>query len=171
MDKMKKYLFFLFLLCSISVNAQIKREILGVTLGVSTENQVRETLDSKGIKNAETGGMLAAIDVKFGGQIWSSVFFNFYDNKVYSIMFMDSDLLKPTSDLLSIQDFLMDSLAQKYSKYMKNDENSLVFDDDITRIKLSYKISEEKENMHILILSYFDIELLGASALSILDDL
>lgn len=79
---MRKILIILLLLFGVfSTNAQIQRQILGYTLGVSTRSVVVKGLEAKGLFFYLVKG-----GVSFGGYIWDDVRIGFVNGKFASIM-------------------------------------------------------------------------------------
>lgn len=109
---------------SISVNAQIQRQILGYTLGVTSRTVVVKGLKSKGfdlevIKDAANRGPVfysVKGGVSFGGFIWDDVRIGFVNGKFASIMC--------TTYLTDAQSSkLQRALQSKYNKYSTSHTN------------------------------------------------
>lgn len=91
---MKKFILIILIVFSaLSVNAQIKRQILGYTLGVSSRSTVVQGLRNKGF-DLETyeafnqGPIFYQVKggVSFGGVVWDDVRIGFINGKFASIM-------------------------------------------------------------------------------------
>jgi hypothetical protein len=102
-------------------NANINKHIWGITLGISTKQEVIDYLDSKGFsyKEFQEGKVLQAVnDFEFVGVYWKCINYYFTDDKVYKVKFMtreEYDIIK-TSYLK-----LKDMLSEKYTKSKKFD--------------------------------------------------
>ena len=84
---MKQRLLTLSLFLALSINAQIQRSFLGLTLGEATKPEVKQTLINKCISVEEYNGNITTNDITFGGEKWSHAVFQFYKGKLYSIVF------------------------------------------------------------------------------------
>ena len=116
---MRKILIILLLLFGVfSTNAQIQRQILGYTFGVSTRSVVVKGLEAKGfdleiVTDAANKGpvfYLVKGGVSFGGYIWDDVRIGFVNGKFASIMC--------TTYLIETQSVkLKNTLQSKYNRY------------------------------------------------------
>ncbi len=121
---MKKIaLIILCLTCSMMLSAQIQRNILGQTLGVSTKDEVYSSLLSKGafFENMMGEEAIFVKDVRFGGYPWSVVMLFFYNNVLYKAILVDSsdDI---TIDAKKKWTQITNLLDTKYSKYKHIEE-------------------------------------------------
>lgn len=122
---------FIFIICSLSCTAQIQRNILGYTLGVTNRTTMVKSLESKGfdleiINDAANKGPVfykVKGGVSFGGYIWDEVRIGFVNGKFASIM-CNTYLTNEQSVKL------YNALNSKYSKYSTDNTNpsSNVFD-------------------------------------------
>lgn len=156
----------------ISGNAQIKRQILGYTLGVSTKATVVNGLKNKGFElelindAANKGPVFYSVEggVSFAGCIWDDVRIGFVNGKFAFIMFRSYQ--KETQS-----DKLENTMLNKYSTYKTAncDPSSRVWD----------FMDKRKTNAFLWIsasgdvtVSYSDEKLMGTeSSSSTLDDL
>ncbi len=108
-----------FIICAtLTSSAQIQRQILGYTLGVSTKAAVVNGLKNKGfeveiIKDAANKGPIFYLvkgGVSFAGCIWDDVRVGFVNGKFASIM-LTSYLKESQADKLE------DAMLEKYTKY------------------------------------------------------
>lgn len=113
------------LLGAFTANAQIQRQILGYTLGVSTRAVVVKGLETKGfdleiVSDAANKGpvfYLVKGGVSFGGYIWDDVRIGFVNGKFASIMC--------TTYLTETQSTKLKNVLQsKYNKYKTANTNS-----------------------------------------------
>lgn len=132
---MRKTLFTLLLLAvSIIANAQMSHNFFGLTLGVSTRQQVINTLNDKKItlESTHENGLLAK-NVTFDGTTFAKMMVSFYDGKLANIWFSNENGLSSS---------LMSQLADKYTKkypsyryYFTNASSGYyMFDDDVMQI-------------------------------------
>lgn len=152
---MKQILLTLSLFLSLSINAQIQRSFLGLTLGEATKPEVKRTLINKGMSVEEYKGHITTNDLTFGGEIWSNVVFKFYKGKLYSIVFgMEvSSSNKPSvkKDILRV----ISILKEKYPKFlMIDEEENITFYDLKTVASVSY--ANVSEGVGVYGLTYSD---------------
>ena len=114
----------LLLSAAFTANAQIQRQILGYTLGVSTRSVVVKDLENKGfdleiVSDAANKGpvfYLVKGGVSFGGYIWDDVRIGFVNGKFASIMC--------TTYLTEVQSSkLKNALQSKYNRYKTANTN------------------------------------------------
>ena len=159
---MKKQLLLLVLalLCSLSMSAQIQRKFFGQTLGVSTENDVIEYFEGKGID--VTRASLTSVeveDMKFGGYMWSTVVFDFLEDKLATVFFINDE-----NDIPSAKERwndLNEKIKEKYKLYYipnRSSEPSKMYMDNETSVFLRKEVFEEKKE--VLSLVYGDIKML-----------
>ncbi len=117
---MKRFLLFsFFIFSSLILTAQIQRRILGQTIGVSTKNEVFESLqDKKAYYHNVNGYEAVCIDnTRFGGYCWGIVCFLFYYDKLSHVLFTS-----PEGDSIKIWSDLKETLSTKYKEYIVEDE-------------------------------------------------
>lgn len=159
---MKKIIILLLLLIgAFSSYAQIQRQILGYTLGVSTRSVVVKGLENKGfdleiISDAANKGpvfYLVKGGVSFGGYIWDDVRIGFVNGKFASIMC--------TTYLTEAQSLKLKNVLQsKYNKYKTANSNpsSGVYDYNDKRTSAFLYIPSSGNT----VLSYGDERLMNA---------
>lgn len=117
---MKRILVLLFMLMSLmTAEAQINQTIWGVTLGKSTQYQVKIMLERKGykIQIMPDGSYGIEVDnVSFGGAFWSWVNFSFVNGYLSEIWFQNNKRQSPV-DLYKVYDKLHTTLNDKYMQY------------------------------------------------------
>ena len=131
MKKLFTLLSIILLIANLST-AQIRKSVLGLTLGVSNKTAVAKILKSKHVKFWEQDGSLVANHIQFGGFKWSAVFFEFYNNKLYSVAFRDDSINKDSELLLTVFKRLGNDLYRKYSSYYDSEESydgNIIFSD------------------------------------------
>lgn len=136
---MKRYqiIFIAFAFCLLA-QARLPNKVWGLTLGVSTEAQVKAVCKAKGLKliaPVDTASQLNYESSKgfyFGGLLWKSIDFSFKRNKLSSIGFdMESNrsLDKESSNFLNLR------IKKFPGYYLGPDENSICrFADDDTLV-------------------------------------
>lgn len=159
---MKKIIILLLLLIgAFSSYAQIQRQILGYTLGVSTRSVVVKGLENKGfdleiISDAANKGpvfYLVKGGVSFGGYIWDDVRIGFVNGKFASIMC--------TTYLTEAQSLKLKNVLQsKYNRYKTANSNpsSGVYDYNDKRTSAFLYIPSSGNT----VLSYGDERLMNA---------
>ncbi len=159
---MKKIIILLLLLIgAFSSYAQIQRQILGYTLGVSTRSVVVKGLENKGfdleiISDAANKGpvfYLVKGGVSFGGYIWGDVRIGFVNGKFASIMC--------TTYLTEAQSLKLKNVLQsKYNRYKTANSNpsSGVYDYNDKRTSAFLYIPSSGNT----VLSYGDERLMNA---------
>jgi len=137
---------FIILLVSLSCFSQISRTFWGVTLGISTKQQVKNVLVQKGYKiTTESDGSYSVTpdNVAFGGGYWTYVNFCFVDGKLSAVWFQNNERQSPLA-LNDLYDKLKLSLDKKYSSYyyglpLDDTTKSADYDDGKTTILLSVR--------------------------------
>lgn len=152
----------LLLLTFISLNLfpQIQRKFYDFHMGETTKNEVISYFRVIGKEfQFEENNTMRVSDMKFGGEEWPTVFFNFYNNRLYSISFINSELKTSKNSLKTIYDRLKRKLDEKYSNYYNTQsvEYFLGYTDDKTDVCLRYA---KFEGVYMLIIMYSDIELM-----------
>ena len=113
---------------SILCSAQITRNIWGLELGRSNEQQVMTILKQKGF-NPEMDKGTNSISIKtedffmFGGGYWSYASFSFHNGKLYMVHFHNNEYKIP----IGISEMFMDlntRIEAKYGKYKRSDSTT-----------------------------------------------
>lgn len=156
----KAVLFILLTFISISVFAQIQRKFYDFHLGTTTDKEVVSYFKDKGKEYQFEGNTISVSDMKFGGEQWPTVFFKFYNNRLYSISFINSEPQTSKASLEGIYNRLKRKLDEKYSSYY--DKISSVnyfigYTDVQTDVCLRYA---KFEGVYMLLIMYSDIELM-----------
>lgn len=145
----------LLLVCVLTASAQIQRNFLGFTLGVTTKTQVYNYLKThhyKFTKQTYEDGYQVE-NVSFGGYHWTALFITFYKNKLSSVSFYDSDDFKPQELLEANYKYLSSSLDNKYYLYLsEQSSNEKHYTDGIVECALEYSYSM---NAMMLSLRYY----------------
>lgn len=117
----------IFLLCSSLCSfAQIKRDILGITVGKTTYKSACSIFNHKGIESTDKS-MYFVENVKFAGLQWDYVKLVHYQGVVYMIQF--------TSSHTNNFDYLVAMYKSKYSNYIgENLSNVIQFNDGVTNV-------------------------------------
>ncbi len=170
---MKKILLFVMLcMVSFNVNAQIQRNFFGLTLGVSTRQQVETKVRSMGtrIRSYDKENIFAK-KMKFGGKEWDDVLFQFYNNKLLAVIFSVPVLTwEGKSSIIDDWNSFNSSLKDKYGKFCYIDnENDISYFDGSTLLSLKYKNIDSTLDMFTLF--YSDYELSSQKDKSIKDEL
>ena len=157
--KRQLLLLMLALLCSLGMSAEIQRKFFGLTLGVSTENDVIEYFDGKGIE--VTRASLTSVeveDIKFGGYMWSTVVFDFFEDKLASVFFLNwGDDISSKKERWND---LNEKINEKYKLYYvpdKSSDESKMYMDNETAFFLRKNVSEYKNG--ILSMVYRDVKM------------
>ncbi len=159
---MKKILTITLLLITVlSINAQITRDILGLTLGKSSQQQVVKIMKDKGyyVEYIDDGIAVATDNgFIFGGITWQGLSIGFYKNILYMICLVKSnDTSSRLSDVYSTFELLKAKLNNKYLSYKNiDDEYHVTYNDPMTHISLS--INESPNDM-FLVLTYTDVNI------------
>lgn len=139
---MKKFLTItLLLITALSINAQINTNIFGVVLGKSSPEEVKKVLTQKGYRYQETTtyhfiGIHPIEGVNFSGEKWEEVFFYFYSNKLYEIIFAKHPNGYTSQDISF--SMLKEKLRKKYRSFFDIENNEAVlYQDKKNRIMLS----------------------------------
>lgn len=144
---MKKIVFvILILLVSLSCSAQINRTFLGVTLGVSTKQQVKTIMTQKGYTvttDPDGSYSIIADNISFGGGMWTYVSFKFVNGYLSEIWFQNNER-QSAVNLKVFFDKLKMSLDKKYAAYyfdlpMDNVSKCAHYDDGKTAILLAVR--------------------------------
>ena len=135
---MKKIILLIFaLFLSITSFAQIQRKVFKCTLGTTSYNQVERILKDN-YKNPSFDGSrtyLKLEDVEYGGYVWHTVTFNFYNKVLYCVTLEGSNFL-------ASQDFskLELDLRSRYEQY----KTSKGYDDDTVVISTYFFENPER---------------------------
>lgn len=156
----KTVLFILLTFISISVFAQIQRKFYDFHLGTTTDKEVVSYFKDKGKEYQFEGNSISVSDMKFGGEQWPNVIFNFYNNRLYSVLFINSELETPEASLEGTYNRLKRKLDEKYSIYYNK----------ITSVNYFIGYTDEKtdaclrfakiDGVYVLLIMYSDIELM-----------
>ena len=127
------------LITAFALTAQINTSIWGVTLGKSTKEHVKRVIKKKGYKNYDGHDncfvVLPSSGLDYAGTHWAGVSFDFYNNTLFRIMFINMD----ESYSVYERDFgnLSSMLDKKYHKYYDfSTDRSIYFDDGKTLVSL-----------------------------------
>lgn len=153
-----------FMIC-LAANAQITNKIWGLTLGVSTKQQVLNVISQKKLKITDRTkdwiSCESSSSFKFGGENWETAFFVFYKGKLCYLSFK---YYGPYSEAQFDQ--LKISLDNKYSEYLHTTSNPnykkyMWYGDDKTSVEIFY---EENYSGDYVSISYGDNKLILRSA-------
>lgn len=161
---MKRTIFSLFLLVAINVSAQLRRNINGIILGVSTKTEIINKIKAQHkIYTVQDNLLIVTQDNTFGGVNWFATFYRFYKNKVYKITYSKHANTSDTPvSLIDMQySNLQKSYIRKYGNYTTRNFSSIYdtftcFKDSATRITIEKGGFEGK---YILSVSYTCLEL------------
>lgn len=144
-------------LLALNISAQIQRNFIGNTLGVSTYDQVRYDMYDKGYHalGDRRNDYIDYTDVKFAGYTCEDAYFYFYDKKFYKVSF----IIEKAVNTKEIFESLKDKLQNKYPNYKDEDKEDVVmFQDNTTLLILLNNTSDEKAENY-LSLTYIDLKL------------
>lgn len=146
----RKFLFMLLcLFVSIQTNAQIQRNFYDLSLGTSTQKEVKRYFKSnKKTITMKSNDEIFVKDLKFGGHIWPYTVFRFYKEKLKDVSFYDEEVSgKEALDLFWIA--LSFNIQDKYLEYADkkfSNDNLKYYDDGETTLMLTHiKTQEENE--------------------------
>lgn len=153
---MSKYLFsFLFIISALNLSAQIQRHFFEFNLGKTTPEEVYGYFvkQKKTIEKEIDNNRIIVHQVKFAGHTWPSVFFHFYNNKLYRIRFAESSNFSTSiKNLDDLQNNIEYVLLSKYEKYLT----------ESTRRKKEYKFFDDGKTMIKCYSEYYgDTKMLG----------
>lgn len=156
--KKRFYILIYFSLCTIIASAQIQRNILDFTLGVTTKTQVLNYIKSHHYNySINADGNFVVEKIKFAGQIWPIAFFSFYKGIFYDISFHNSDGDTPKETLDIKWNRLDYSLKRKYSGYIiESKNNSYIYSDNKTQVWSKYEYFNGRWALSLI---YYDIQL------------
>lgn len=149
-------------LCMAS-HAQITNKIWGLTLGISTKQQVVNVISKHQLKIRDRGADYITCSptvFDFGGESWNYAKFYFFDGKLLTVSF------SYTSSLLSVResfDRLKASLDSKHFQYITSQDLStygdwyIDYDDGTTMLSLTYNIENGYDFVGIM---YSDLKLM-----------
>lgn len=157
-----------FVFC-MTAQAQLKRNILGSQLGVSTEEQVKDTMSQRGYEvSSSDKDSFSYKDVMFAGNKCDIVTYGFFNNKLYAVSFVIGQS-EYNEIPQNIYNALRSSLARKYSGYkMKITDTECTYKDNKTLIVLSVL---KNVYGYAVGLSYGDLNLFGKKYDEELDEL
>lgn len=134
---MKKILSLLTLLaCVVAVEAQIQREFLGLELGVSTRQQVEETLRGMGKDFITEANRIVAHDMEVDDYEWANVRFGFKGDRLVLLLMTSrtyelKDKFSAESDAASVRS-RMEDRYRDYQYMFMNNGKIVAFYDDVT---------------------------------------
>lgn len=165
-------------LMSVSISAQIKRNIGGVVLGKSTKKEVHDYLKSQNIYPQDSFDGLTILgkgDISFGGVLWSAVYYDLYKETLFRVTY--AKVVKGREkEIRSKYKELRNNLYKKYVKRTPKD-NSLEYSpktfikDKTTLISLSIQHHNDEPNILYLKLSYLDTRIDKLNKQQEIDDL
>lgn len=129
----------LFLMVGINSNAQIRKSIMGVTIGVSTKSAVFNKLTNQGYTFNEEPHALNIIDAEYAGYKWAKIKFCYLNNVLYKVEFNDPSVpgesyfsgnVTPKS---TIFEDLRNSINSKYGRYFNNG----IYSDGVMQIRFA----------------------------------
>lgn len=109
--------------CAIESTAQIKNNILGFTLGVTTKSQFVNTLKRQSIRYDTDGDNFMVYYQKFAGVQWDDVIFEFYDNKLKSVYFQQTSTNISEEAVVGSYNQIKRDLHLKYGQYYQGEAN------------------------------------------------
>lgn len=157
----------------INLNAQIQRNILGLTLGKSSPTETVNILRNRNL-NVEKMGMgtstLYVKEVFFAGKIWTFVILEFFHDKLCKIEFVEPRKFSSQEKLNKLWETIYDTIKTKYREYIVKDNKDYYINcsDRITIIEAGFQ-NKAKDTQ--LILHYMDIEYMTKKVNSYNDDL
>lgn len=105
----------LLLLCVLTASAQIQRNFLGFTLGVTTKGQALNYLRNNNYNYESKDDGYIIRNVSFAGEKWKIASISFYDNRLVVIGFMGR--VSQKTPLANAFKSLVYRLNKKYSRY------------------------------------------------------
>ena len=135
----------------LSMSAQIQRKFFGITLGESKINEVEKVLKKNDISYEQEKDNIETSSVEFGGYVWHKVDFQFYENKLYSVVFCYRDYLGLSKSYINKRfESISKTLKDKYADFINNEEDQgIAFTDDVTTLNL-------KQGESFVVLGYVD---------------
>ncbi len=134
---MKKILFLLMLLSfAVVVEAQIQRAFFGLELGVSTRQQVEETLRGMGKDFTPEANRILAHDIEVDDYEWANVRFGFKEDRLVLLLMTSrtyelKDKFTAESDAASIRS-RMEDRYRDYQYMFMNNGKIVAFYDEVT---------------------------------------
>jgi hypothetical protein len=123
----------------IGVNAQIRKTIMGVTIGVSTKSAVFNKLTNQGYTFSEEPHALNIIDAEYAGYKWKKIKFCYLNNVLYKVEFNDPSVPGESywsgnvTPRATIFENLSYSINNKYKRYLTNG----IYSDGKTQIRFA----------------------------------
>ena len=139
-----------------SIFAQIQKDILGFKLGKSTRNEVINYFKESGNNIIESDEIVSIDSLDFYGESWPLVSFNFYEEKICSVQFVNVDGITPKDTLDKIWKNINNLLLKKYKTYYGktiSTKEVMSFNDGDILINLIYK---ENQGVQGLLLVFYD---------------
>lgn len=134
---------------SFNVNAQIQREFFGLTIGVSTQQQVEETIKSMGKEIHSKKDGIKILDVRYDDYDWEEVLIDFRAGKMITLSFISKKDDKEKSDTDAAK--FKKALKEKYGEYCKLEMGEIVaFFDTKTMLTFVNQKKDGKEMFGIL---------------------
>ena len=137
------------LLCffiSISGLAQIQRKFFNLQLGISERSEVFNYFEKRGKPVLEYDDETLVVNkIRFGGEEWNTASFKFYNNKLMTVSFIQSDKTTSQNELMEMKNNLYQKLMKKYKDYYystSSDDEWTIFKDDVTDLSLRYSFFE-----------------------------
>lgn len=128
-----------FFTVGIYMNAQIRKTIMGVTIGASTKSAVFNKLTNQGYTFSEEPQALNIHEAEYAGYEWQIIKFCYLNNILYKVEFTnpkvpgESYWMGNVTPQTTIFENIKIALSSKYSRYLKNG----IFSDGTTQIKFS----------------------------------
>lgn len=136
MDKRKLFVL-VALFISVSMYSQIRRSFWGLTLGITTKQQVYNTMIRRGYKLtwSEERSTYETEKITFAGHFWPFFAFQIYNGKLMSITFLDATISTPSETLDIVYDTIKKQLGTKYRGKEKKFFND-TYSDGVTSVDI-----------------------------------
>lgn len=160
----------LLLVCVLTASAQIQRNFLGFTLGVTTKSVVYNKYKHNKSLQINEDGDLRVSNITFAGQKWDLVLFKFANNKLQAVSFFSTEPNTTITEMDMAWNRLSENLLIKYGKYYRDSSTSehLMFTDGKTNLSLSYSVIEYYKGLSLF---YFDRKLFNQQTQKEFDEL
>ena len=176
---MKKAIILLVLIfATLSVGAQIKRNIDGVVLGKTTKKEVKSNLSKKRYyyeEKEDGNAILSENETSFGGVLWDGTYYCFHKDTLYRVTY--TKIVKgKEKELRAKYKELRTAYYKKYVKRTPKDNSNdyspeTMIKDKSTFIKLSIMHHNKTPRIKLLKLSYIDTKLENKVKKQNIDDL
>lgn len=147
-------LVFLCFFVSIEMNAQIQRSFYDLSLGTSTQKEVKRYFKSNKKTIIKRGNdEIYVKDLKFGGHIWPYTVFKFYKDKLKNVFFSD---IKEGTDREALNLYWITLRIQIDDKYINyaaketSNDNLKYYDDGVTTLMISYNKTQVDNRISLL---------------------